>query len=53
MQISIGKLPQLFKYFRGETKQNPKRRKKMKIGLTYFLIILYMYRGYFCFAELL
>lgn len=53
MQISIGKLPQLFKYFRGKTKQKPQKKEKMKIGLTYFLIILYMYRGYFCFAELL
>lgn len=53
MQISIGSYRNYSNISGGKQNKNPKRRKKMKIGLTYFLIILYMYRGYFCFAELL
>lgn len=53
MQISIGKLLQLFKYFRGKTKQKPQKKEKNENWINPFFIILYMYRGYFCFAELL
>lgn len=36
MQISIGKLPQLFKYFRGKTKQKPQKKEKNENWINLF-----------------